>query len=362
MIASGRVPKMNAMVLTEESHHEALTRRLSLPRALACTIGGPVSGYKKCPFLLLQTSIIIQVLPRKLKHRGITCSMGDARMRIKKAVVTAAGPSQRRLPLQRFVDLDGSEKSALEIIIEEVVAAQVEQIALVIQPGDQDVFAEAASDYESLLTFIEQTTPRGYGDAVHCARDFVGNEPFVHLVGDHLYISGQSRRCAQQLVDVARAEQCAVSAVQPTRENRLHQYGTIGGRPVAGRKGLYQVENVVEKPTPTEAEQHLIVPGQRAGHYLCLFGMHVLTPAVMDILEDSVKAGGGDPVFLTPALAALSGREKYLATELNGTRYNLGVKYGLLTTQLALALNGSEREEVLAQLVELLANRTISKG
>ncbi len=279
-------------------------------------------------------------------------------MRIAKAVITVAGPQQSRLPLQRFVDLDGLEKSALEIIIEEVVAAQVEQIALIIRPGDEGAFAEAAGNHESLLTFIEQPVPRGYGEAVYRAADFIGDEPFLHLVGDHLYISGDSRRCAQQLVEVARAEDCVVSAVQPTRENRLVQYGAIGGRLVAGRKGLYEVESVIEKPTPTEAEQHLIVPGQRAGHYLCFFGMHVLTPRVMEILRDLVESGGNKPVLLSPALAEVPTCEKYLATELRGVRYNIGVKYGLLTTQLALALNGDERDEVLAQLVELLANRT----
>ncbi len=278
-------------------------------------------------------------------------------MKITKAVITAAGPQQSRLPLQRFVDLDGSEKSALEIIIEEVVAAQVEQIALVIRPGDQDLFAEAAGIYEPLLTFVEQPAARGYGEAVYRAADFVGDQPFLHLVGDHLYISGEARRCAQQLVEVARSEECVVSAVQPTRENRLFQYGTIGGRPVAARKGLYEVENILEKPTPTDAEQHLLVPGQRAGHYLCLFGMHVFTPTVMEILQGLVEADGNQPVLLTPALAQVSNRERYLATELRGTRYNIGVKYGVLITQLALALNGDEREEILAQLVEFLANR-----
>jgi UTP--glucose-1-phosphate uridylyltransferase len=278
-------------------------------------------------------------------------------MKISKAVITAAGPQQSRLPLQRFVALDGSEKSALEIIIEEVVAAQVEQIALVIRPGDQSLFAEAAGIYEPLLTFVEQPAARGYGEAVYRAADFVGDQPFLHLVGDHLYISGESRRCAEQLVKVAQTEECVVSAVQPTRENRLFQYGTIGGRPVASRKGLYEVENILEKPTPTDAEQHLLVPGQRAGHYLFLFGMHVFTPTVMEILQELVEAGGDQAILLTPALAKVSTRERYLATELRGTRYNIGVKYGVLITQLALALNGDEREEVLAQLVELLANR-----
>ena len=82
-----------------------------------------------------------------------------------------------------------------------------------------------------------------------------------------------------------------------------------------------------------------------------------LTPRVMEILQESVEREASQPVLLTPALAQLSTHERYLATELEGTRYNLGIKYGLLTTQLALALNGDEREEVLAQLVELLASR-----
>ncbi len=128
------------------------------------------------------------------------------------------------------------------------------------------------------LHFVEQTAALGYGHAVFCAREFAGGAPFLLLVGDHLYVSGGGKRAAQQLVEIARAENCAVSAVQATHESKLPYYGTVGGRLVAGRKGLYEVSEVVEKPTPTEAEQRLIVPGLRAGHYLCFFGMHVLTP------------------------------------------------------------------------------------
>ena len=179
----------------------------------------------------------------------------------------------------------------------------------------------------------------------------------MHLVSDHLYISGESRRCTQQLVEVARREMCPVSAVQATRENMLPYYGTIGGRRVEGRSDLYVVENVLEKPTPTEAEQRLMVPGLRAGRYLCLFGMHVLSPVVLQILEEMVARSEGRSIALSPALQTLATRERYLAMELNGTRYNIGVKYGLLTAQLALALNGAEREEVLARLLELLASR-----
>jgi UTP--glucose-1-phosphate uridylyltransferase len=278
-------------------------------------------------------------------------------MKLDKAVITAAGPNQNRLPLQRFVDVDGQEKTALQIVAEEVVAAGVQQIAVVVQPGDESAYSEAAGDYAQMLHFVEQPVPKGYGNALLLAADFVGQEAFLHLVSDHLYISGESRRCAQQLVEVARSEECPVSAVQATRENMLAFYGTIAGRRVEGRSDLYVVENVVEKPTPTEAEQRFLVPGLRAGRYLCLFGMHVLTPAVMEILAEMMRRGGHQRVSLSPALAALATRERYLAMELNGTRYNLGVKYGVLMTQLALALNGTESEEVLSKLVELLASR-----
>jgi UTP--glucose-1-phosphate uridylyltransferase len=279
-------------------------------------------------------------------------------MKIRKAVITAAGQNQDRLPLQRFVDLDGTEKSALRIVVEEVVAAGVEEICLVVRPGNQPAYKEAAGDFARSLVFVEQPVPRGYGEALWRAAKFVGDEPFVHLVSDHLYISRLPRRCAEQLVAVAEAEQCSVSAVQPTRESMLRYYGAVGGSRVTGRTGLYQIERVLEKPTPTKAEQELAVPGLRAGHYLCLFGMHVFTPTIMGLLGRQIEGeGGAEPWMLSPALAELSKRERYLAFELEGTRFNIGVKYGMLMAQLALAIDGSDREEILARLVELLAAR-----
>jgi UTP--glucose-1-phosphate uridylyltransferase len=209
------------------------------------------------------------------------------------------------------------------------------------------------------LRFVEQTTPRGYGHAVFSAREFVGREPFLLLVGDHLYVSGSAQRCAQQLVSVAAAENAAVSAVQATHESKLPYYGTVGGRLVPARKGLYEVAQVVEKPTPTEAEQKLIVPGLRAGHYLCFFGMHVLTPFVMELLGEEAARSENGSFHLTTALGKLANRERYLACELSGRRYDIGVKYGLLTAQLALALDGRDRDEVLSGMVELFARREI---
>ena len=279
-------------------------------------------------------------------------------MDIKKAIITAAGKNQRTLPLQSVIDHDGVAKTALRILIEEVLGAGVEQISVVICPGDQAAYSAAAGSYATRLQFVEQSAPLGYGHAIWTAREFTGRDAFLLLVGDHLYVSGKPKQCAQQLVEAAAAESCSISAVQATHESKLPYYGTIGGRLVAGRHGLFEISQVLEKPTPTVAEQQLVVPGLRAGHYLCFFGMHVLTPLVMDLLDEEVRrAGAQGGVHLSSALARLAGRERYLACELQGRRYDLGLKYGLLTAQLAIALSGQDREEVLAGLVELLATR-----
>jgi UTP--glucose-1-phosphate uridylyltransferase len=276
---------------------------------------------------------------------------------IKKAIITAAGKTQRTLPLQTLVDRDGHSKTALRILVEEILASGIEEICVVVSPGDQAAYAAAAGGQGGRLHFVEQKAALGYGHAVVCAREFSGREPFLLLVGDHLYVSGGQKRPAQQLVEIAAAENCAVSAVQATHESKLPYYGTVGGHLVAARKGVYEVSQVLEKPTPTEAEQRLIVPGLRAGHYLCFFGMHVLTAAVMDLLGEEVAQAGSRGVHLSSALAKLAKRERYLACELHGHRYDIGVKYGLLTAQLALALDGQDRAEVLSGVVELLARR-----
>jgi UTP--glucose-1-phosphate uridylyltransferase len=286
-------------------------------------------------------------------------------MKVNKAVITAAGRDQRTLPLQTVVDREGVESSVLGLLIGEVLSAGVNEVAVIVAPGDEGAYADVLGGAEHLrraeLSFITQDEPLGYGHAVYCARDFTGEEPFLHLVGDHLYVSQSEQSCAQQLVEAAEAQECAVSSVQATRENLLPYYGTIGGRRVAGQRDLYEVETVIEKPTPTEAELRLIVPGLRAGHYLCFFGMHVLTPTVMQVLEQQVaEAAGQRSVALSSALSVLASREKYLALVEQARRYDVGVRYGLLIAQLALVLSGPDREEVLSRILELLAHRELS--
>jgi UTP--glucose-1-phosphate uridylyltransferase len=309
-------------------------------------------------------------------------------MQVRKAVITAAGRGIRQYPasdtvqkaMLPVVDRDGLTKPVIQIIAEEALESGIEEICVVTAPGDDVVYkkhfrgfdenllrslgnatwaveeSKRLAHLQRRLRFAVQEEPNGYGHAVWCAREFIGNEPCLLLLGDHLYISGEERRCARQLLDLANREECSVAAVQPTREHLIHRYGTISGKRVPGQSNVFQIEQIIEKPTPSVAEQELLVSGLRAGHYLCFFGMHVLTPAVFQILDEHVrgdKRQNGE-IQLTPALNELARQEKYLAIQTNGRRYDIGVKYGAIEAQLALAMTGVDRDEVLSRILELL--------
>jgi UTP--glucose-1-phosphate uridylyltransferase len=307
-------------------------------------------------------------------------------VQITKAVITAAGRGARQYPafdtaqkaMLPLVDRDGLTKPVLQIIAEEALESGIEEIGVVAAPGDEPVYrryfrqyaANLRSSYKDLawaeeqarrlveleerLRFAVQSEPHGYGHAVWCARPFVGAEPFLLLLGDHVYTSNESRRCARQLLDLAAAEDCAVSGVHATREHLIHQYGTLTGKRLPQRSDVYTIEEIIEKPNPTLAELRLQVPGLRAGHYLCFFGMHVLPPVVFELLDDMVGRDerDGGQMQLTPALNLLARREKYLALETRGTRHNLGVKFGFVEAQIALALAGVDRQQMLSGLLE----------
>ncbi|MEM0895810.1 MAG: sugar phosphate nucleotidyltransferase [Verrucomicrobiota bacterium] len=278
-------------------------------------------------------------------------------MKVSTAIITAAGRTQRKLPLQTLTDREGQSRTVLRLFIDELRDAGIEKIGVIIRPGDHDVYEEAAGDLSETLTFIEQTEPLGYGHAVHCGRDFTAGEAFLLMVSDHLFVSDDpEKNCAQQLVEVAEARECAISTVQATHESKLPYFGTVAGKLFEGRPGLYEIEKVLEKPTPTVAEQELMVPGLKLGHYLCFFGMHVLTPGIMDLLGQGVAtASEQNPLQLSPAIAELASRERSLALELKGRRYDLERQFGLLMGQFAVALDGKHRDELLEGIIELLA-------
>ena len=273
-----------------------------------------------------------------------------------KAVITAASPSEKHLPLQTIINSLGESKPTLENALDDLAASGIDSVAVVIMPGSLDEYRAAAGPHSDMITFIEQDAPLGYGHAVWCARDFVGDESFVLIVGDHLFLSDTDEPCVKQLLKLAAEHRASFSAVQATDESKLHLYGTIGAARHPADPSLYEIHTIVEKPTPTLAEQDRIIPGLRHGTYLCFFGIHVLKASLMKLLDRQVaRLADGETLGLTPALAEIAHAEKFLAAELSGTRFNLGERHGLLHAQIALALAGPHRDDVLTSLIDLLA-------
>jgi len=275
-------------------------------------------------------------------------------MKITKAVITAAGPDQTHLPLQTIVSPTGDTKPMLALLLDDAVSAGIESVAIVIAPGTQSDYQTAANSHLDLVTFIEQPTASGFAHAISCAKDFTGDDPFLLLLGDHIYLNPSGPSCISQLLDAAAETDGPISAVQPTHESKLPYYGTIGGKRIPGSDTLVEVSHAIEKPTPTVAEQELIIPGLRSGKYLCYFGMHVLTPSVMAQLDTERAAAGDKKISLTPALNAIAQNERYLACQIEGRRFNLGSSYGLLRANLGMALAGPDRDEVMTSIIELL--------
>lgn len=315
-------------------------------------------------------------------------------MKVKKAVITAAARGERLYPVADTIqkamlpaiDVDGLHKPVIQIIAEEAFSSGIEEVCIVCAPGDDTRYISAfrslrdnlvksfksvdwakkeADKIDHLISriqFAEQKEARGYGQAVYCAREFVNNEPFLLLLGDYLYVSDLAqKRCAAQLIELAAQENCSVSAVNPTNEHQISRYGTLTGKQLPGKSGVYQIEKIIEKPSLSKAELELQTPGLRVGYYLCFFGMHVLTPAVFDVLKKEIELNA-ENILLTPALQEIANSEKYLALEVKGNRYDLSRRHGLLRAQIALGLAGEAHDETLSTMVELLAEANARKA
>jgi len=308
-------------------------------------------------------------------------------MKVRKAVITAAGRGTRLYPVADtvqkamlpLVDRDGLVKPVIQIIAEEALASGIEELCVVCAPGDEahylrqfsalrenllsayngiDWAVEQAHRIDHILEsihFAAQSEPLGYGHAVYSAKAFCGDEPFLLLLGDHLYLSHEAeKRCAQQLIECAVQNNSAVAAVQATREHVIGNYGTVTGKHLPNQRGVYRVERIIEKPSLCIAEIELLTPGLRAGHYLCFFGMHVLTPVIFDLLSEQIALTdvAHTEVQLTPAMQELARRDTLYALDVHGIRYDIGQQYGLLRAQLALGIAGGQRDLVLTLLNE----------
>ena len=316
--------------------------------------------------------------------------------KVRKAVITAAGRGTRQYPASTavqkemfpLVDRDGLTKPVIQIIGEEAIDSGIEQICIITQPGEEQQYrdyfrrmsdadvrqfrgkdwaileSEKLGAFGERLTFAEQHSPEGFGHAVYQAKQFVGDEPFLLLLGDHIYISDVKDRCARQLIKVYESYMLdAVSGVQPTLERLLHLFGVIRGGPIEPAKGIYKAELIVEKPSIETAREQLATPGQPAGNYLAHFGMHVFSPRIFDSLEYLIKNNVREKneIQLTAAQEHLRQHtEKYWCVVTQGQRYDTGIPYGLMETQLALALNGVHRTEMCEAIARILATQVKS--
>jgi UTP--glucose-1-phosphate uridylyltransferase len=303
---------------------------------------------------------------------------------VRKAVITAAGSGTRQYPatnsiqkeLIPLVDTDGHTKPTLQIVLEEALKSGIEELCVIANPTNAGpirshfrgltpdqiarqfrgkewalALSKKLEDIQSRLTIVIQETQEGYGHAVYQAKDWVGDEPFIHMLGDHIYVSGDDEHgSVVQIVRAFNETQSPVSSVKRTPESQVHRYGTPAGTPVAGTDPLrYLARTIVEKPTVEFARANLRTPGLPDDEYLCLFGIHAMTPDIFDCLGHLVKNDirqNGEIQFAA-AQKMLSEMRPYYLVELTGSQHDMGVPDGLLQTQLALALQSPFRDQVI---------------
>lgn len=271
-----------------------------------------------------------------------------------KAVITAASPQHRNLPVQTLSDSNGDPVPLLSLHLRDLDSAGINEVAVIHHPDDGDLYLGSAGAFRQRLTMIGQDNPQGFGDALLRAKDFVGDDPFVLLVCDHVFLSTHAELgCVAQLVKLYKRIQSPVCAVQSTHESQVTSFGVVTGEPLAQHPGVYKVRQVREKPTPTEAELHMRVPGNRSGYYLGFFGIHLLEKEIFTLLESQKKEN--ETLGLSPALDALARQGNLHASLLEGRRFDLEAQYGLLQAELAMALSGRNRETILSHLVRVLA-------
>ena len=300
---------------------------------------------------------------------------------IKKAIITAAGKGTRQYPatnavqkeLFPLIDRDGIAKPTLQIIIEEVMRAGIEEIAIIVQPGEEKQFqnhfqelsaldkksfsnkpwgleqSNALKKMQQSITYIHQTEQHGFGHAVYCANGWAGSDPVLLLLGDHVYLSHVEMSCVQQVINIYERFHQSVFGVQQTPIDDLYLFGAVAGEQLDARLGIYQLDRILEKPTPEMARAQLAIPELAPEMFLTIFGIYLLTPAIFQILGDHIESNIRDKgeIQLTTALAELIEDEGTIGYEVAGERLDMGTPLGYLQTQFRLAQHSELRKEFL---------------
>jgi UTP-glucose-1-phosphate uridylyltransferase/mevalonate kinase len=310
----------------------------------------------------------IDVIEREL---GMKCLQLDIAppTRVRKAVIPVAGFGTRLYPASKavkkelfpIVDRDGIAKPAILKIIEEALAGGIEEICLIVQERDREVFDQFFNmplpvenqnklpsrfrDYPAYLAdiarrvhFAIQDRQEGFGHAVYCTREWVGNEPFLLLLGDHLYRSNTDVSCTGQLLDIFEKHQRSVIGLMVTPEAEIGNFGTVAGEWIDENEVL-NITEFAEKPTVDYAREKLSVEGMEPGKYLTVFGQYVLQPEIFEILGEHIDGNlrQRGEFQLTAALDELRKRNGFLGTMVQGRRYDIGTPEAYVRTMVEFA-------------------------
>ncbi|HUI71304.1 MAG TPA: sugar phosphate nucleotidyltransferase [Spirochaetia bacterium] len=306
----------------------------------------------------------IRVLEKELGLSCLRLTVPRSK-KIRKAVITAAGFGTRLFPMtaavrKEFLPVVDQRGRMLPLIlanVEEVVEAGIDEICIIIQEQDrsffQDFFAQnigtdlydklSARAKESLSSIREigrkvvlqaQGEQKGLGHAVYQVREWVGNEPFLLVLGDHLFVKHGATGCARQLVERFEELETAVIGLQPTSESDVGRFGTVGGNWVDGdeKRDLVDIAMLKEKPAVEFAEEYLKVEGLPEKTYLTVFGLYLLTPQIFEELQRGMQECGEEnrEIELTSALDALRRRERILGLIIEGQKIDIGLPSGYI--------------------------------
>ena len=287
--------------------------------------------------------------------------------KIRKAIIPAAGLGTRFLPETKAMPkemLPVVDKPAIQLIVEEAIASGITDILIIIGKGKRaiedhfdsntelelnleskgkDEMLKAVKETNGLnIYFKRQEHPNGLGDAVHTAKSFVGEDPFVIMLGDDLMTD--ETPLTKQLIDSYEETGSSTLAVMKVPHEDTSKYGVINPAKEVS-EGLYDVTNFVEKPNPEDAPSDLAI-----------IGRYLLTADIFDILENT-KPGKGNEIQLTDAIDTLNKKGKVYAHEFKGDRYDTGNKFGWLQTNIEFGLKHPEVSDELKQYIKDLAKK-----
>jgi UTP-glucose-1-phosphate uridylyltransferase/mevalonate kinase len=306
----------------------------------------------------------IAILERDLGLTSLRLTVARSR-KIRKAVITAAGYGTRLFPMtsavrKEFLPVVDRKGRMLPLIlanVEEVAAAGIEEICIIIQEQDRRFFEDffqqnlppghfeklsahareslaAIKDLGRRIVFRSQDEQRGLGHAVYQVRDWVGAEPFMLVLGDHLFVPRGTVGCARQLVDRFEQLETALIALQPTPESEIGRFGAVGGSWVDDNetRDLLDIAMFKEKPDREFASEFLAVDGLPEKTYFTVFGLYILTNGLFEELARATQEGEADgrEVQLTDALENLRHSERFLGLVIEGEKIDVGLPAGYL--------------------------------